>query len=54
MSLMVSTGYPKRNVLACDTSQQLTDAKAKRLVRNDFEIVGRYLTGSTVNGNKYI
>lgn len=54
MSLMVSTGYPKRNVLACDTSQQLTDAKAKRLVRNDFEIVGRYLTGSTVNGNKYL
>lgn len=54
MSLMVSSGYPKRNVLACDTATQLTDAKAKRLVANDFEIVGRYLTGSTVSANKFL
>lgn len=54
MSLMVSSGYPKRNVLACDTATQLTDIKAKRLVANDFEIVGRYLTGSTVAADKYM
>lgn len=54
MSLLVSTGYPMRNVLACDTSTQLTDTKAKRLVSNDFEIVGRYLTGRTTSGPKYL
>lgn len=54
MSLMISSGYPKRNVLACDTSTQLTETKVKRLVANDFEIVGRYLTGSTAVADKYL
>lgn len=47
MSLLVSTGYPKRNVIACDTSTQITDIKAQRLIANDFKIIGRYLTGAT-------
>ena len=52
MSLMVSTGYPKRNVLACDTSTQITEPKAYRIYVNDFRIVGRYLTGSTASSPK--
>lgn len=52
MSLFVSTGYPKRNVLACDTSVKITEVKAKRIYVNDFRIIGRYLTGSTTNGPK--
>lgn len=54
MSLLVSTGYSFRNVLACDTSTQLTETKAKRIVANDFTIVGRYLTGSTTKAPKYL
>lgn len=54
MSLMVSTGYPKRDVLACDTSTQLTATKAKRIYANDFRIVGRYLTGRTLSGPKFL
>ncbi len=52
MSLLVSTGYPKRNVLACDTSTRVTSTKAKRIYANDFRIIGRYLTGSTLAGPK--
>ena len=54
MSLLVSTGYPKRDVLACDTSTQLTATKAKRIYANDFRIVGRYLTGRTTAGPKFL
>ncbi|WP_051554892.1 glycoside hydrolase domain-containing protein [Lachnospira multipara] len=52
MSLFVSTGYPKRDVLACDASTQITETKAKRIYANDFRIIGRYLTGCTANGPK--
>ena len=52
MSLLVSTGYPKRNVIASDTSTQITDVKALRIAANDFSIIGRYLTGATTAAPK--
>lgn len=50
-SLLSSKGESTRKARACDCSEQiLTAAKAKRL-KEDYDFVGRYLTG-TVGGTK--
>jgi len=51
MSLLVSTGNPNRNGSACDCSTQvLTQPMAQALVNDQYEIVGRYLTGTVGGG----
>jgi peptidoglycan hydrolase-like protein with peptidoglycan-binding domain len=45
-SLLVSTGDPNRKGEACDCSTTINDEIAKTLADNDYEAVGRYLTGS--------
>lgn len=44
-SLLVSTGDPTRKGKACDTSDVITDARAKTLINDGRAYVGRYLTG---------
>lgn len=50
MSMLVSTGNPDRDGLACDCATQLTTpGLVSALYNDDYRIVGRYLTG-TVGG----
>lgn len=44
-SLLVSSGDKNRKGTACDCSQEVTDARAKTLKANGYEIVGRYIVG---------
>lgn len=44
-SLMSSAGDTTRKVTACDTRFEITDARAKLLVKNGYQIVGRYIVG---------
>lgn len=44
-SLMSSAGDTTRKVTACDTRFEITDDKAKLLVKNGYQIVGRYIVG---------
>lgn len=51
MGLLVSTGNPNRDGLACDCSTQLTtSALVASLYNDDYRIVGRYLTGTVGGG----
>jgi len=51
MGLLVSTGNPNRDGAACDCSTQiLTRPMAQALVDDQYEIVGRYLTGTVGGG----
>lgn len=50
-ALLVSCGDRERAAKACDCATKLTAAKAKTLVDNGYEIVGRYLTGTYYAGN---
>lgn len=45
MSLMLSHGDRDRPGTACDCSTEVTDARAKTLRANGYEIVGRYIAG---------
>lgn len=46
MALLVSTGNPDRHGSACDCATKIdTSAKAQALVKDEYKIVGRYLTG---------
>lgn len=49
-ALLVSCGDRERAAKACDCATKLTPAKAKTLVDNGYEIVGRYLTGTMAGG----
>ncbi len=49
-ALLVSCGDRERSAKACDCATKLTAAKAKTLVDNGYEIVGRYLTGTMAGG----
>lgn len=44
-SLLVSCGDKNRKGIACDCSSEVTDARAKTLKLNGYEIVGRYIAG---------
>lgn len=44
-SLMSSAGDTTRTVTACDTRFEITDNRAKLLVKNGYQIVGRYIVG---------
>lgn len=44
-SLMSSAGDTTRKVTACDTRFEITDNRAKLLVKNGYQIVGRYIVG---------
>ena len=44
-SLMSSAGDTTRTVTACDTRFEITDDRAKLLVKNGYKIVGRYIVG---------
>lgn len=44
-SLLVSCGDKNRKGTACDCSSEVTDARAKTLKSNGYEIVGRYIVG---------
>lgn len=44
-SLMSSAGDTTRTVTACDTRFEITDDRAKLLVKNGYQIVGRYIVG---------
>ena len=51
MGLLVSTGNPNRDALACDCATQLTSASlAQSIYNEDYRVVGRYLTGSVGSG----
>lgn len=43
-SLLATCGNTARKTTACDTSTQLNEVTAKRLVNNGYDTVGRYLT----------
>lgn len=45
MSLFVSKGNTDRAAVACDTRFEVTDALAAKLKADEYQIVGRYLTG---------
>ena len=47
MSLLLSKGNPDRSCVACDTRFEITTSRALQLINNGYEIVGRYLTGTT-------
>ena len=49
-ALVVSYGDKSRAAKACDCATILTDSLAQTLVNNQYEIVGRYLTGYVGNG----
>lgn len=52
MGMLVSTGNPDRDGLACDCATQLSSPDlVSALYNDDYRIVGRYLTG-TVGGDK--
>lgn len=51
MGLLVSTGNPNRDGLACDCATQLTTPNlVASLYNDDYRIVGRYLTGTVGGG----
>lgn len=54
MSLLSSKGNPDRAAKACDCATQLTVPKIKALKNAGYETVGRYLTGTSAHGAKYI
>lgn len=45
MALMVSSGNPERPSNGCDTRFEMTDERITILKDNQYEVVGRYLTG---------
>lgn len=47
MSLLLSKGNPDRSCVACDTRFEITSSRAAELKNKGYEIVGRYLTGTT-------
>ena len=52
MGLLVSTGNPNRDGIACDCSTQLTTSSlVASLYSDDYRIVGRYLTGTVGGGS---
>ena len=52
MSLLVSTGNPDRDGLACDCAEKIdTPAKAQAIINDEYSIVGRYLTGTIYDAN---
>lgn len=52
MALLVSTGNPNRDALACDCATQLTTPElASSIYNEDYRVVGRYLTGSVGSGD---
>lgn len=46
MSLLLSKGNPDRSCVACDTRFEMTNLRLNYLNSNNYEIVGRYLTGT--------
>ncbi|MDO3411002.1 DUF1906 domain-containing protein [Saccharibacillus sp. CPCC 101409] len=48
--LLTSNGDTSRSAKACDASTILTEARAKTLVANGYEVIGRYLTGNVSDG----
>ena len=48
LSLLVSSGDPDRDALACDCATILDKEKAKTLYDNGYRYVGRYLTGTYI------
>src|SRR5699024_1845174 len=49
--LLTSNGDTGRSASACDTSTIIDNAKAKTLVDNGYEVVGRYLTGNVLTSD---
>lgn len=47
MSLLLSKGNPDRACSACDTRFEITTSRANELKAKGYNIVGRYLTGTT-------
>lgn len=47
MSLLLSKGNPDRACTACDTRFEITSSRAEELKNKGYQIVGRYLTGTT-------
>lgn len=47
MSLLLSKGNPDRSCVACDTRFEITSSRAAELKNKGYQIVGRYLTGTT-------
>ncbi len=47
MSLLTSKGNPDRACTACDTRFEITTSRANELKNKGYQIVGRYLTGTT-------
>lgn len=47
MSLLLSKGNPDRTCIACDTRFEITTSRAVELKNKGYQIVGRYLTGTT-------
>ena len=47
MSLLLSKGNPDRACTACDTRFEITASRAAELKNKGYQIVGRYLTGTT-------
>lgn len=53
MGMLVSTGNPNRDGLACDCATQLTTpGLVASLYNDDYRIVGRYLTGTVGGGSE--
>ena len=52
MALLVSTGNPDRDGLACDCAEKIdTPAKAQAIINDEYSVVGRYLTGTIYDAN---
>ncbi len=45
LSMLISCGDTSRSSVACDTRFEMTDERIKYLKDNNYQIVGRYLTG---------
>lgn len=53
MALLLSTGNPSRDSIACDTRFEITDSRLNYLKNDGFQIVGRYLTGGDFKELRY-
>lgn len=52
MALLVSTGNPDRDALACDCAEKIdTPEKAQAIINDEYTVVGRYLTGTIYDAN---
>lgn len=52
MALLLSSGNPNRDAIACDTSEIINETKAKALYNAGYRYIGRYLTGTVGTGEK--